>query len=122
MDSLAGSFIIYHSGLWEELHSKYLLTFIIGSIHHYFPALYFGIISFTAVSEFFGKKLGNIGHKVLLSGLIIATIAVYFYFYQFSFGMKGPAIEWKSRQWNSNWKFFDGNEPFKMPEIIDEDE
>lgn len=74
-------------------------------LHHYFPALYFGILVMTHLID---HTLGRVGPRVrdvgLLTVLAIVT-AVFFYFAQFSFGFTGSSSRFESRRWLSTWKF-----------------
>ncbi|KAJ1563424.1 Protein O-mannosyltransferase 2, partial [Nowakowskiella sp. JEL0078] len=69
------------------------------NLHHYFPALYFGIITFAVVvdhlTNFFPKRVKS----GLMVSLMIAITGVYLYFQDFALGFTGPAIAYSGRRW-----------------------
>ena len=72
-------------------------------VHHYFPALYFAMISFAVLVDQFASRLPKpVGHLVIL-GFGVAIILVFLYFADLAFGMEGPAAQWRDRMWLSAW-------------------
>ena len=85
-------------------------------LHHYFPALYFGIFALTSSAELLGKKAINLffGDKLTIksrsliakSSLIaigIACMISFIYFAPLSYGFDGPASYYADRKWLSSW-------------------
>jgi len=90
----------------------YFPSYLMGRVlylHHYFPAIYFGIfvVAFTLehIASYF-RKVKIVG-KVLISLYLVADIAFFFYFIQMSYGFTGPSSNMKSKQWLRTWSMAD---------------
>jgi len=90
----------------------YFPSFLMGRVlylHHYFPAVYYGIfiIGFTLehIGSYFKPK------KIITDILVIAytavNIAIFFYFVQMCYGFTGPSSQMKSKQWLRLWSMAD---------------
>ena len=77
------------------------------SLHHYFPALYFGIICFATFIDLVFKRFPPFIHKTVLLTCIISCVSVFWFFKDFAFGFTGPAVNYKDRRWVSTWNFYD---------------
>ncbi|KAI8806925.1 Dolichyl-phosphate-mannose-protein mannosyltransferase-domain-containing protein [Cladochytrium replicatum] len=88
----------------------YLPFWIMGRVtylHHYFPALYFGILCLGFILDHATKRFSSRVQAILLSLATVAMIAVYLYFADFAFGFTGPARNYAARQWLKTWRFYD---------------
>ncbi|TPX43477.1 dolichyl-phosphate-mannose---protein mannosyltransferase [Synchytrium endobioticum] len=78
-------------------------------LHHYFPALYFALISLAFAIDHITVRLISNGltRTVIIS--IIGMIAVinFIYFAPLSFGFDVPSRQMKGRQWISSWNLVD---------------
>eukprot|EP00833_Pecoramyces_ruminatium_P010431 jgi/Orpsp1_1/1184463/evm.model.c7180000089631.1 len=90
----------------------YFPSYLMGRVlylHHYFPAIYFGIfiIAFTLehIASYFRKT--KIVGKIIISLYLVANIAFFFYFIQMSYGFTGPSSNMKSKQWLKTWSMAD---------------
>ena len=69
-------------------------------LHHYFPALYFAILSIAFLIEHTLGKRTRLLVNILL-GLVVT--AVFVYFAPLSYGFSGPASAYQNRKWLSTW-------------------
>ncbi|KAJ3093089.1 Protein O-mannosyltransferase 2 [Quaeritorhiza haematococci] len=90
------------------------------SLHHYFPALYFGIILLTFTIDHLTSRLPQRLRAGVIFAIMAVIIAVYFYFADFAFGISGPAEQYKGRQWLSSWNFYDKKDVVETVESGDE--
>lgn len=110
----------------------YICLLLFASVHHYFPALYFAMISFVALADHFASrtrsKIVAISIHVIIGLLFTAT---FLFFADFAFGMGGiislqmivsffclivfgffhpsvgPSKEYRNRRWLSSWNIYD---------------
>ncbi len=76
-------------------------------LHHYFPALYFAILTFTVLVDHVAKRLLP-RHQTLVMGVLMVAFAWNFwYFSGFVFGLDGPVNEYPGRQWLSTWNMYE---------------
>ncbi|KAJ3220287.1 Protein O-mannosyltransferase 2 [Dinochytrium kinnereticum] len=67
-------------------------TFLLPAIlHHYFPALYFAIITFAVMVDHMTSGLHRHVANTLIYALIAVLLCVYLYFADFAFGIGGPS-------------------------------
>ncbi|KAI8927643.1 Dolichyl-phosphate-mannose-protein mannosyltransferase-domain-containing protein [Entophlyctis helioformis] len=84
----------------------YMPFYIMGRVmylHHYFPALYFAIITMSYFIDHMGSKLPRMLHTALLLATMAVTTAVFLFYADFSFGMQGPASAYANRKWLKAW-------------------
>lgn len=77
------------------------------SLHHYFPALYFAIMTLTLLIDFYAKKLGVKVHSLVIISILVLNIGVFLYFVPFALGFSGPAEAYGGRMWYHNWRIHD---------------
>jgi dolichyl-phosphate-mannose-protein mannosyltransferase len=75
-------------------------------VHHYFPALYFGMITFVVLVDEFAKRVPKAIGQILLGAIGLLFTLAFVYFKDFSFGMQGPASNWANRQWLPSWNIY----------------
>ncbi|KAI8909750.1 Dolichyl-phosphate-mannose-protein mannosyltransferase-domain-containing protein [Gorgonomyces haynaldii] len=88
----------------------YLPFYIMGRVmyvHHYFPALYFGIISMSFTLDHFCRKLPKPFGPIVLIAIGAVCTLVFLYFADFAFGFDTPASEYKGRRWIKSWNIYD---------------
>ena len=71
-------------------------------LHHYFPALYFAILAIAFLIEHLVGSRKQLRRMVNLS-LGVIVLGVFLHFAPLSYGFKGPASQYKNRQWLSTW-------------------
>ncbi|KAJ1912494.1 Protein O-mannosyltransferase 2 [Tieghemiomyces parasiticus] len=96
--------------LWGGWALHYLPFFIMGRVtylHHYFPAVYFGMLWLAGLLDHFGRRLfrGRLHDAILLTAGV-AAVSVFWYFAPFTFGFNYPAKELASRKWLSTWNIY----------------
>jgi dolichyl-phosphate-mannose-protein mannosyltransferase len=83
--------------------------FIMGRVtylHHYFPALYFGMITFVCFLDRLLYRFSVRVHNASLFVVALVFISTFIFFKDFSFGMYGSASEWANRKWLSSWNIY----------------
>lgn len=78
----------------------YLPFFFISRVlyfHHYFPALFFAMLSIGYVFSHLPKRF--------LELFVILSIFIYFYFSKLTYGIKGPAENIAHKKWIKTWDF-----------------
>ncbi|KAJ2998527.1 Protein O-mannosyltransferase 2 [Globomyces sp. JEL0801] len=87
----------------------YIPFYIMGRVmylHHYFPALYFAIISFVVLVDQYSQRVSKMFANIVMVSLMVVFTASFLFFADMAFGMQGPAIDWASRQWLSSWNIY----------------
>jgi dolichyl-phosphate-mannose-protein mannosyltransferase len=87
----------------------YMPFFIMGRVtylHHYFPALYFGILLVPFLVDHFTAKLNKRTQLLIWSAIYISVIGVFLHFAPLAYGMVGPASNYSSRQWRKHWSLY----------------
>lgn len=91
-------FLVFLSfGGWA---THYLPFFFIGRVlyfHHYFPALFFAILSIGFVLNHLPRRF--------LELFVVTSIFVYFYFSTLTYGIVGPASSIENKKWIKSWDF-----------------
>jgi len=91
----------------------YFPSYLMGRVlylHHYFPAVYFGIFIIAFTLEHIGSYFSspkNIASKIIVLICLIANISIFFYFVQMCYGFYGPSSNMKSKQWLKTWSMAD---------------
>ncbi|KAH6582560.1 hypothetical protein BASA61_008459 [Batrachochytrium salamandrivorans] len=84
----------------------YFPFFIMGRVmyvHHYFPSLYFAIITFAFLVDHLSRKLPGPIHYMIVLSVGLVTIGIFLYFADLTFGMDGPSSAYANREWMSTW-------------------
>lgn len=76
-------------------------------VHHYYPALYFAILTFGFVFDHFTRPLATGVRWGVSSVMYALVIGVFVLFSPTSFGMEGPSSQWSYLKWLSTWKVTD---------------
>jgi len=90
----------------------YFPSYLMGRVlylHHYFPAVYFGIFIVAFTLEHICSYLRSskyVGKGIILLYLI-ANVSIFFYFIQMCYGFYGPSSQMKSKQWLKKWSMAD---------------
>jgi len=73
-------------------------------VHHYYPALYFAILTAGFCVDWATRKLPRPVYYGVYAILYTVIIALFILFIPISFGMSGPNQQWKHLNWFARWK------------------
>lgn len=76
-------------------------------VHHYYPALYFAILTSGFCIDFATRKLNKQITWALYGTLYVAVIGLFVLFRAISFGMEGPSSQWSHLKWFESWRITD---------------
>ena len=76
-------------------------------VHHYYPALYFAILSTGFLVDWTTQKLGNTVRWTFYTILYAAVIGLFITFRAVVFGMEGPNQQWNHLRWLKTWRISD---------------
>ncbi|KAJ2371435.1 Protein O-mannosyltransferase 2 [Coemansia sp. RSA 2607] len=102
--------------LWGGWALHYIPFFFMGRvtyIHHYLPALYFGLLLVAfELDRFFGSW--RRGRYLVLAAWVAGVIAgaVFLYFAPFTYGWDRPSKELSGRRWLSSWNVYEDRNIF----------
>lgn len=114
--SLADIDHFHYSGLYPLLgwflhYFPFALMARVTYVHHYYPALYFAILSFGfCVDWAFHRGPSRLPTAVragFYALLYSAVVFLYWHFRVFNFGMVGPSGQWKHLAWLPTWRVAD---------------
>ncbi|PHH53708.1 Dolichyl-phosphate-mannose--protein mannosyltransferase 2 [Ceratocystis fimbriata CBS 114723] len=103
---------IHYSGIypiigWVLHYLPFVVMARVTYVHHYYPALYFAILSFGFVIDWLFASQNKVIKTLVFGTLYIATIGLYIYFIPFCWGMTGPNRDYNYLRWFSRWKMTD---------------
>jgi dolichyl-phosphate-mannose-protein mannosyltransferase len=104
---------IHYSGIypvvgWFLHYLPFVAMARVTYVHHYYPALYFAILSAGFVVDWTTQKLGNKVRWGLFSVLYAAVIGLFVLFKDIVFGMEGRNQQWSHLKWFDSWRIVDG--------------
>lgn len=76
-------------------------------VHHYYPALYFSILSAGFVMDWATLRLGSTVRWGIYSVLYAIIVGLFVLFKDIVFGMEGSNLQWKYLKWLSTWRITD---------------
>ncbi|KAL1623858.1 Dolichyl-phosphate-mannose--protein mannosyltransferase 2 [Diplodia seriata] len=103
---------IHYSGIypiigWFLHYFPFVAMARVTYVHHYFPALYFAILSFSFLVDWFTRNARVQVKWVVYSILYAITLGLFINFSAITFGMVGPNAQWKHLKWFSTWRVTD---------------
>lgn len=103
---------IHYAGIYPVIgwFLHYLPFIIMGRVtyvHHYYPALYFAILSFGFLADWFLRARSKLTQGIGYGILYAAVIGLYIFFMPISWGMVGPNQQYKYMKWFDNWRISD---------------
>lgn len=103
---------IHYAGIypvvgWFLHYLPFVIMARVTYVHHYYPALYFSILSAGFCVDWAGRAMGKTFRWALYIPLYIATIGLFVLFKDICFGMVGPHSQWQYLKWFKNWKMTD---------------
>jgi dolichyl-phosphate-mannose-protein mannosyltransferase len=76
-------------------------------VHHYYPALYFAILTSGFCMDWATRKLNKKVNWVIFGALYVIIIGLFWLFRAICFGMQGPSSQWRHLKWFSTWRITD---------------
>jgi dolichyl-phosphate-mannose-protein mannosyltransferase len=76
-------------------------------VHHYYPALYFAILSAGFTMDWTTQKLGSKVRWGVYMVLYAAVIGLFVLFKDIVFGMEGNNQQWRYLKWFDSWRIVD---------------
>jgi len=76
-------------------------------VHHYYPALYFAILTFGFVVDWTLRRQAKELQFAAYSVLYAATVGLYILFMPISWGMVGPNRQYSYLKWFDSWRVTD---------------
>jgi dolichyl-phosphate-mannose-protein mannosyltransferase len=76
-------------------------------VHHYYPALYFAILSAGFTVDWTTQKLGSKVRWGVYMVLYAAIISLFVLFKDIVFGMQGSNQQWRYLKWFDSWRIVD---------------
>jgi dolichyl-phosphate-mannose-protein mannosyltransferase len=106
---------IHYSGLYPVLGwFLHYLPFIamarVTYVHHYYPALYFAILTTGFVVDWWTRPLSRMDKRVewaVYAGLYLLIAGLFYLFRAIVFGMVGSNKQWSHLKWFPKWRISD---------------
>ncbi|KAJ5937135.1 hypothetical protein N7454_004790 [Penicillium verhagenii] len=100
---------IHYSGIypaigWVLHYLPFIVMARVTYVHHYYPALYYGIITFGFCVDWISRSLNARVVIVLYAALYAIIIGLFIHFRAIVFGMEGPHQQWAYLRWLSGWR------------------
>jgi len=76
-------------------------------VHHYYPALYFAILTFGFITDWSLRVQAKTVQYVIYGILYATTIGLYILFIPISWGMVGPNRQYSYLKWMDTWRVSD---------------
>lgn len=103
---------IHYAGLYPAVGwALHYLPFIamarVTYVHHYYPALYFAILTFGFVVDWMTRRRAAVVQAIVFGVLYAATIGLYALFIPISWGMVGSNRNYSYLKWFDTWRISD---------------
>jgi dolichyl-phosphate-mannose-protein mannosyltransferase len=103
---------IHHSAIypvigWFLHYLPFVAMARVTYVHHYYPALYFAILSAGFTVDWTTQKLGNKVRWGVYMVLYAAVIGLFVLFKDIVFGMQGNNQQWRYLKWFDSWRIVD---------------
>ncbi|POS79125.1 dolichyl-phosphate-mannose-protein mannosyltransferase [Diaporthe helianthi] len=103
---------IHYAGLyplagWFLHYLPFVIMARVTYVHHYYPALYFAILTTGFLVDWLTRNRNQILQAVLYGGLYAVTIGLYVYFMPICWGMTGPNKNYSYMKWFDSWRVTD---------------
>ena len=106
---------IHYSGLYPVLGwFLHYLPFVamarVTYVHHYYPALYFAILTTGFVVDWWTRPLSRMDKRVewaVYAGLYLLIAGLFYLFRAIVFGMVGSNKQWSHLKWFPKWRISD---------------
>ncbi|KXJ96967.1 dolichyl-phosphate-mannose-protein mannosyltransferase 2 [Microdochium bolleyi] len=103
---------IHYAGIypvmgWFLHYLPFVIMARVTYVHHYYPALYFAILAYGFLVDFFAKDQKKAVQYAVYGTLYTIIIGLYIYFIPICFGMTGPNKNYSYMKWFSTWRVSD---------------
>lgn len=103
---------IHYAGLyplagWFLHYLPFVIMARVTYVHHYYPALYFAILTTGFLVDWCFRNRNQILQTVVYGGLYAVTIGLYVYFMPICWGMTGPNKDYSYMKWFDSWRVTD---------------
>ncbi|KAL2149578.1 hypothetical protein VTH82DRAFT_8229 [Thermothelomyces myriococcoides] len=103
---------IHYSGLypvigWFLHYLPFVIMARVTYVHHYYPALYFAILTFGFLADWFLRNRSKVVQLGMYALLDAAVIGLYIYFIPICWGMTGPNRQYRYMKWFDTWRMSD---------------
>ncbi|EEH23167.2 hypothetical protein PABG_05378 [Paracoccidioides brasiliensis Pb03] len=100
---------IYYSGIYPAIawffhYFPFIAMARVTYVHHYYPALYFSMLTLAFCVNWFTRKLPAKVEWAIYTVLYAAVIGLFLHFRDIVFGMEGPSSKWEHLSWFSVWR------------------
>ncbi|KAJ5619573.1 hypothetical protein N7510_003557 [Penicillium lagena] len=100
---------IRYSGLypaigWVLHYLPFIIMARVTYVHHYYPALYYAILTFGFCVDWMTQKLSTKLSAVLYTVLYAIIVALFVHFRVIVFGMEGSNEQWSHLRWLPGWR------------------
>ncbi|KAJ5641587.1 hypothetical protein N7490_005587 [Penicillium lividum] len=100
---------IHYSGVypaigWVLHYLPFIIMARVTYVHHYYPALYYAIITFGFCVDWISRSLNARLVVVLYAALYAIIIGLFIHFRAIVFGMEGPNQQWAYLRWLPGWR------------------
>lgn len=93
-------------GGWALHYLPFFLMGRVTYVHHYYPALIFAVLCFGLLFSFLTHKLSKTTQLTACGIYGLLTIINFIYFSPMAYGIDGPAVKYKGRQWLKSWNLY----------------
>lgn len=106
---------IHYSGLypvigWVLHYLPFVAMARVTYVHHYYPALYFAILTMGFVLDWVTRPLSRKDKRIewaVFATLYTLTAALFYLFRAVVFGMQGSHTQWRHLKWFDKWRITD---------------
>ena len=92
---------------WFLHYLPFVIMARVTYVHHYYPALYFAILTAGFCVDWFTRRLSNAVRWSVYSALYVIVIGLFVLFSPLVFGMQGSNRNYSYLKWSSKWRISD---------------
>lgn len=92
---------------WFLHYLPFVIMARVTYVHHYYPALYFAILTLGFVTDWFLRNQKKAVQFGIYSVLYTVVVGLYIYFIPICWGMTGPNKKYSYMKWFDTWKMSD---------------
>ena len=92
---------------WFLHYLPFVIMARVTYVHHYYPALYFAILTFGFLADWFLRNQKKVMQYAVYGLLDVTVIGLYIYFMPISWGMTGNNKQYKYMKWFDSWRMSD---------------
>jgi dolichyl-phosphate-mannose-protein mannosyltransferase len=103
---------IHYAGLypmigWVLHYLPFIIMARVTYVHHYYPALYFSILTAGFCVDWFTRSAPKAVQSVVYGVLYAVIIGLFILFKDICFGMEGDNKQWAYLRWFNTWRITD---------------